>query len=82
MKDRDVSIRGLMVCSLEEVCYFLLFFFFDFLIQLPLLTWVRHCGAKAQDTDGNFMPSGYSQGEIHIIKTGFKRGPVEYTNTL
>lgn len=60
----------------------MLFPFFDFLIQLALLTWVRHCGAKVQDTDGNFMPNGYSQGEISNIKTGLRRGPAEYINTL
>lgn len=78
MKDRDVSIRGLVVCSLEEVCYFL---FLNFLIQLAFLTLVRHCGAKAQDTDGNFMSNGYSQGEICYTKTGLKRS-MEYINTL
>lgn len=60
----------------------MLFPFFDFLIQLAFLTLVRHCGAKAQDTDGNFMSNGYSQGEICYIKTGLKRRSLEYINTL
>lgn len=55
----------------------MLFPFFDFLIQLAFLTLVRHCGAKAQDTDGNFMSNGYSQGEICYTKTGLKRKSME-----
>lgn len=47
---------------------------FFFLIQLVFcfvffLTLVRHAGAKAQDTDGDFMPNGYRQGGILSLKT-------------
>lgn len=70
MKDGHVSIRGLM-CAIWRKC---VISFFDFLIQLTFLTLVQHCGAKAQDADGNFMPNGCSQGVIYNIKTGGKKG--------
>lgn len=70
MKGGHVSIRGLM-CAVWRKC---VISFFDFLIQLTFLTLVRHCMAKAQDADGNFMPNGCSQEVICNIKTGGKKG--------